>query len=54
MKKPIHVRYFETRQAMKREKPRSSRRIVLQEELQDLLTRQLAKESGFRRRRSRR
>lgn len=51
MSKPIHTLYHETKRAMSREKPRSRKRIILQNELRDLMTRQMAKETGYRRRR---
>lgn len=54
MRKPIHLLYHETKIEMERQKPRSRKRIVLQSQLRDLMTKQMAKETGYRRRRARR
>lgn len=54
MRKPIHLLYHETKIEMDRQKPRSRKRIVLNSRLCELMTKQMAKETGYRKRRARR
>lgn len=44
-RKPIHECYHETKRDMDRQRPHSRRRIVLQNQLRDLMTRQMRKEN---------